>query len=72
MKPGGELRLASDSADYIGWSLRNIMAHGGFDWLAEGPRDWRQPPQGWCQTRYEAKALAEGRQPIYLRFLRRA
>ena len=72
MMPGGELRLASDSADYVGWSLRNIMAHGGFDWLAEGPRDWRQPPQGWCRTRYETKALSEGRRPIYLRFLRRA
>jgi tRNA (guanine-N7-)-methyltransferase len=72
MKPGGELRLASDSADYIGWSLRNILAHRGFDWLVEGPRHWREPPQDWCQTRYEAKALCEGRRPAYLRFLRRA
>jgi tRNA (guanine-N7-)-methyltransferase len=72
MKSGGELRLATDSADYAGWSLRNIMAHGGFDWLAEGSRDWRQPPQDWYQTRYEAKALGAGRRPIYLRFLRGA
>lgn len=71
MKPGGELRLASDSADYIGWSLRNILAHGGFDWLAQRPRDWRQPPGDWCQTRYETKALSDGRRPTYLRFLRR-
>jgi tRNA (guanine-N7-)-methyltransferase len=72
MKPGGELRLASDSADYIGWCLRNILAHGGFAWLAEGPRDWRKPPVDWSQTRYEAKALSEGRRPTYLRFLRSA
>src|SRR5262245_18261920 len=72
MKSGGELRLATDSADYAGWSLRNIMAHGGFDWLAEGSRDWRQPPQDWYQTQYEAKALGAGRRPIYLRFLRGA
>ena len=72
LKPGAELHLASDSADYIGWSLRNILAHGGFDWSAERAEDWRRPPAGWCQTRYEAKALEEGRQPVYLRFLRLA
>jgi tRNA (guanine-N7-)-methyltransferase len=70
MKPGGEMHLASDSADYIGWSLRNILAHGGFDWQTEGPSDWRRPPEDWCPTRYEAKALDEGRRPIYLRFSR--
>lgn len=72
MRPGAELRVASDSADYIGWSLRNILAHGGFDWSAERPEDWRRPPADWCQTRYEAKALEEGRRPVYLCFLRLA
>jgi tRNA (guanine-N7-)-methyltransferase len=72
MKPGAELRVASDSGDYVGWSLRNVLAHNGFDWLAEGPEDWRRPPLDWYQTRYEAKALGEGRRPIYLRFARRA
>jgi tRNA (guanine-N7-)-methyltransferase len=52
--------------------LRNVLAHNGFDWLAEGPEDWRRPPLDWYQTRYEAKALGEGRRPIYLRFARRA
>jgi tRNA (guanine-N7-)-methyltransferase len=70
MKPGAELHLASDSADYIGWSLRNILAHGGFDWSAEKADDWRRSPAGWCQTRYEAKALEEGRLPFYLGFSR--
>ena len=72
MRPGAELRLATDSADYLGWSLRNVLAHGGFVWLAEGPQDWRRPPADWCQTRYEAKALSEGRRPIYLGFSRLA
>jgi tRNA (guanine-N7-)-methyltransferase len=68
MKPGAELRLASDSADYVAWSLRNLMNHGGFEWMAEGPDDWRCPPRDWTQTRYETKALAGGGRPVYLRF----
>jgi tRNA (guanine-N7-)-methyltransferase len=70
LAPGAELRVASDSGDYISWSLRIVLAHGGFDWLAEGPADWHRPPSDWCQTRYEAKALAAGRRPHYLRFAR--
>jgi tRNA (guanine-N7-)-methyltransferase len=68
MKPGAELRIASDSADYISWSLHNILRHGGFDWLAEHPQDWRQPPSGWIETRYESKALTQSRKPLYLSF----
>lgn len=72
MKPGAELRLASDSADYISWSLRNILRHGGFHWLADRPEDWRKPPADWTGTRYEAKALNQGRKPAYLRFRKSA
>ena len=31
--------------------------------------DWRQPYPDWPGTRYEAKALREGRQPAYLTFV---
>jgi tRNA (guanine-N7-)-methyltransferase len=33
--------------------------------------DWRKPFPGWPGTRYEAKAVAAGRMPAYLAFLRR-
>jgi tRNA (guanine-N7-)-methyltransferase len=72
MKPGAELRLASDSSDYMAWSLRNMFLHGGFEWLACRPSDWREPPPDWTQTRYEAKALRQGRRPIYFRLVRKA
>ena len=39
-------------------------------WLAERPADWREPWEGWSRTRYEAKAVREGRTPHYLRFRR--
>ena len=34
------------------------------------PDDWREPFPGWPGTRYEAKALREGRVPSYLTFER--
>ncbi|MCB1435786.1 MAG: tRNA (guanosine(46)-N7)-methyltransferase TrmB [Rhodobiaceae bacterium] len=71
MKPGSQLRIASDIDDYIDWILRHVLGHGAFAWTARTPSDWRMPPPDWTRTRYEAKALREGRKPAYLTFLRR-
>ena len=68
MRPGAELRLATDIPDYVRHSLECVWAEPRFQWLAERPRDWRCPWPGWPGTRYEAKALREGRTPHYLRF----
>lgn len=70
MKPGAELRLATDSPDYAAWALAALSRHGGFEWLAETARDWREPPLGWTVTRYEAKARSRGRTPLYFTFRR--
>ncbi len=70
MKPGAEFRVASDIDHYIRWSLREVATHGGFRLLSDNPEDWRQRPADWPQTRYEAKAVREGRASAYLRFLR--
>jgi tRNA (guanine-N7-)-methyltransferase len=71
MKPGAELRLATDSPDYAAWALATLLRHGGFEWLAETARDWREPPSGWTVTRYELKARGQGRNPLYFAFRRR-
>lgn len=71
MQDGAELRLATDDMDYLRWMLERATTHAGFEWLARGPRDWRERPPDWPATRYEQKALAAGRQPAFLRFRRR-
>ena len=71
MKPGGELRLASDIPDYVDQMLRLVAHHPAFEWIATDADDWRIRPNDWPETRYEAKAIREGRVPAYLRFLRR-
>jgi len=70
MKPGAELRLASDDARYVDWTLERLMAHPDFAWTARSAADWKSRPQGWPQTRYEAKALHGP--PAYLLFVRRS
>ena len=70
MKPGAELRLATDSPAYAAWALAALLRHGGFEWLAETARDWREPPLGWTVTRYESKARGEHRTPLYFAFRR--
>jgi len=70
MKPGGELRFASDIDDYIGWVLARVLRSPDFRWTATRADDWRIPYEGWPGTRYEAKAIREGRVPSYLRMVR--
>ncbi len=69
MKQGAELRVATDIPDYVRQTLEQVPRHG-FDWLAENATDWREPWNDWLSTRYEKKALREGRIPHYLTFKR--
>jgi tRNA (guanine-N7-)-methyltransferase len=67
LKPDGELRFASDWADYAAWTLEKVRAHGGFSWVAEQANDWRRPPADHITTRYEIKKLGDCA-PIFLIF----
>jgi len=69
MKPGAVLRVATDIPDYVRQTLEEVPKHG-FQWNAEGPEDWRRPWTDWTRTRYEDKAVREGRVPHYLTFTR--
>ncbi len=68
LKQDAELRLASDDLQYVRWMLSHTLEHGGFEWLARRPDDWRRRPPDWPPTRYEAKALERGVDCVYLRF----
>lgn len=66
LKPGAEWRVASDDPTYQAW-VRDVMA--GQAWFSISEPD-SQRPGGWPPTRYEAKALRAGRQPLYWTFRR--
>jgi tRNA (guanine-N7-)-methyltransferase len=69
MKPGAELRFATDWANYAGWTLEQVTRHPCFVWMAERAADWRNAWPGHVQTRYETKKLGDCA-PIWLRFVR--
>ncbi|AZN97773.1 tRNA (guanosine(46)-N7)-methyltransferase TrmB [Mesorhizobium sp. M9A.F.Ca.ET.002.03.1.2] len=71
LKSGGKFRFASDIDSYVNWTLLHCRAHDAFAWQAEEAADWHRPYEGWPGTRYEAKAVREGRRPAYLTFVRR-
>ena len=76
LKPGGLLRIATDHKIYKGWALRqtctftNDNGEKVFRWTAKCSNDWRLPPQDWVETKYQRKAIAEGRKPVFLDFER--
>ena len=69
LQPGAIFRVATDIPDYVRQTLTEVPRHG-FEWLAESAQDWRRPWGDWISTRYEQKALREGRTPHYLTFRR--
>jgi tRNA (guanine-N7-)-methyltransferase len=70
IRPGGEFRFASDWANYADWTLLRLARSPDFTWEAERADDWRKPWREFIRTRYEAKAVREGRTPCYLIFRR--
>ncbi|MEP5151988.1 tRNA (guanosine(46)-N7)-methyltransferase TrmB [Planktotalea sp.] len=70
MHKGAELRVATDIEDYVRQTLEEVP-RAGFEWTAESQADWQQPWSDWISTRYEQKALREGRTPHYLTFIRK-
>jgi tRNA (guanine-N7-)-methyltransferase len=71
MADGAELRIATDHPVYKLHALAELARRPEFEWTARAAADWRARPADWPETRYEAKAKAEGRAPIYLAYRRR-
>jgi tRNA (guanine-N7-)-methyltransferase len=70
LAPGGAFHFASDIPGYAAWTLERAIRCGALTWTAERADDWRRPWAGFVGTRYEAKAVREGRTPCYLVFRR--
>jgi len=64
---GGELRIATDDAVYKDWAREQMAARADF---TDATIDAAVKSEDWPPTRYEAKAREQGREPIFLRYLR--
>jgi tRNA (guanine-N7-)-methyltransferase len=67
LKKGGEWRVATDDPTHQAW-VAEVMGHQPY---FDAPPPSSERPPGWPATRYEEKALREGRRPLYWRFRRR-
>ena len=65
MAPGGEFRIATDIPSYSAQAKVEVPK-AGFELVSEGGVPWGD----WASTRYEKKALREGRVPHYMTFRR--
>jgi tRNA (guanine-N7-)-methyltransferase len=65
LQPGAEFRVATDIADYVRQTLEEVPK-AGFSLVGQGGVPW----DDWISTRYEQKALREGRRPHYVTFRR--
>lgn len=65
MALGAEFRIATDIADYVRQALEHVPL-AGFTLIESSDQPWAD----WYSTRYEQKALREGRPPHYLTYRR--
>ncbi len=70
LKKGGILRVATDHKVYKSWTLHQLHDCPFFTWTATCGNDWKRPPSDWIETKYQRKALQEGRRPVFLDFVR--
>ncbi len=65
LKKGGLFRIATDHPVYKRHVLRTMHECAAFYWTAKCGDDWRKEPADWVKTKYQQKALREGRRPVF-------
>ena len=70
LKKGGILQIATDHPVYKSWVLHTMAKDSNFRWTAQCSDDWRNPPADWFETKYQRKALREGRRPVFFEYQR--
>ena len=64
-KNKADMRIATDHVDYAKWIAAHITSHKGITWQASCKADWQTQPTDHIETKYQKKALNEGRNPVF-------
>ena len=70
LKKGGRLLIATDHPLYKRWTLEQMRGNKNFRWTAQCGNDWKHEPTDWVPTKYQQKAVREGRRPVFLEYER--
>lgn len=68
LKKGAILQIATDHPIYKCWTLRQMHQNPDFRWTATCGNDWKHAPLDWVETKYQRKAIREGRRPVFFEF----
>lgn len=71
LKKGGLFRVATDHKVYKKHVLHTMSDCEDFVWSAKCSDDWRKEPKDWVRTKYQAKAIREGRRPVWFDYIRK-
>ena len=70
LKVGGLFRIATDHPIYKRHVLRTMHECTDFIWTAKCGNDWKHEPHDWIKTKYQQKAIREGRRPVFFDYLK--
>lgn len=70
IKKGGLFRVATDHPIYKRHVLRTMHECADFVWTAKCGNDWKREPEDWVKTKYQQKAIREGRRPVWFDFMK--
>lgn len=69
LKPGGQLRIATDVKSYADHCMMQFQDDARFQWQASKADDWRVAPDDHIRTRYESKNLGDCA-PVFMDWVR--
>jgi len=70
LKKDGILQIATDHKVYKKHVLRTMHECKDFIWTAQKIADFNNPPKDWVETKYQRKAVREGRKPVFFEYRR--
>jgi len=70
LKKNGTLFFASDIEHYVNWTLEHIEKNGKFKNAFKDLEECKNEPEWWIRTKYQSKAIKEGRESKFLEFIK--
>ena len=64
VKNNAKLTIATDHDLYKTWILAEVLRCKSFNWPIKSSDDWKIFPKDWIETKYQKKAIIEGRVPV--------
>ena len=70
LRTDGSLWFATDHEDYLFWTIEKISSHKSFFYDFKHKQELSMHPEGWEETRYQAKAASRGINSVFIEFKR--